>query len=240
MSYFNPRPPCGGRLLNSFSPSTYSLFQSTSPVWRTTGQFFNQVSSQTISIHVPRVEDDVNLFDFSVQRIKISIHVPRVEDDRRGFDWRGRRREFQSTSPVWRTTELRIHVIGKAGFQSTSPVWRTTFAPGGWSVVGEFQSTSPVWRTTVKRPVVFFVGRLISIHVPRVEDDLEMIREYGIPRNFNPRPPCGGRHGVCVFNDWAESFQSTSPVWRTTRSCPLPHPCRRISIHVPRVEDDAI
>ena len=60
--------------------------------------------------------------------------------------------------------------------------------------------------------------------------------------NFNPRPPCGGRRTTDGSGTlWGVLFQSTSPVWRTTRYAEhiisIP---RRISIHVPRVEDDDI
>ena len=57
---------------------------------------------------------------------------------------------------------------------------------------------------------------VISIHVPRVEDDYNM----------------GGEVKTWII------FQSTSPVWRTTDgSCPYVIKAQ-ISIHVPRVEDD--
>ena len=84
-------------------PRFFGLFQSTSPVWRTTGRVeryglylenFNprppcggrhrdNVSSRgsiRISIHVPRVEDDMNNSKDILKEI-ISIHVPCVEDD---------------------------------------------------------------------------------------------------------------------------------------------------------------
>ena len=80
-SYFNPRPPCGGRLVRLFNCAIHLVFQSTSPVWRTT---FDKSSPQ--------------------RELSISIHVPRVEDDKCRWAlswWCG---EFQSTSPVWRTT----------------------------------------------------------------------------------------------------------------------------------------
>ena len=57
------------------------VFQSTSPVWRTTSTAKNKKQQIWISIHVPRVEDDL---------------VIRVHHIHRGV--------FQSTSPVWRTT----------------------------------------------------------------------------------------------------------------------------------------
>ena len=80
-SYFNPRPPCGGRqeprkpLLrlslisihvprveddqgNQLFRARRCSFQSTSPVWRTTHTTTNRALAERISIHVPRVEDD--------------------------------------------------------------------------------------------------------------------------------------------------------------------------------------
>ena len=57
-TYFNPRPPCGGR-----------------------HEFIAEVGgSLPISIHVPRVEDDAKEKTKMATK-KISIHVPRVEDD---------------------------------------------------------------------------------------------------------------------------------------------------------------
>ena len=80
---------------------------------------------------------------------------------------------------------------------------------------------------------------LISIHVPRVEDDRAGLLPADDSRHFNPRPPCGGRrrfppkrdsfyhisiHVPRVEDDLLYlklcktiyTFQSTSPVWRTT------------------------
>ena len=79
-SYFNPRPPCGGRqgelrpcrraiisihVLRveddrrlSTSGSSSSIFQSTSSVWRTTSLRIRYTIYGGISIHVLRVEDD--------------------------------------------------------------------------------------------------------------------------------------------------------------------------------------
>ena len=147
----------------------------------------------------------------------------------------------------------------------------------------EFQSTSPVWRTTLFR----YNRRRTQIHFNprppcggRPKSIIRTAKKYRYfnPRPpcggrrrrlnrktlelyFNPRPPCGGRPPVFEWFRYNSSFQSTSPVWRTTlgykaypRRCmdfnPRP-PCggrltaaryqptsRRISIHVPRVEDD--
>ena len=101
----------------------------------------------------------------------------------------------------------------------------------------------------------------ISIHVLRVEDDLDALSKIppfdkfqstssvwrttpGVqplatpPRYFNPRPPCGGRplfRGGLPKN---KGFQSTSSVWRTTEAMVFESASVSISIHVLRVEDD--
>ena len=103
--------------------------------------------------------------------------------------------------------------------------------------------------------------RKISIHVPRVEDDPKYSLSEKACRDFNPRPPCGGRPALVPEDRFDATFQSTSPVWRTTEKARGPRPvdenfnprppcggrlddwaesngARIISIHVPRVEDD--
>ena len=172
--------------------------------------------------------------------LRISIHVPRVEDDAENFHERVPVVLFQSTSPVWRTTRRLFHrsvctiyfnprppcggrpaiqyqATERFQFQSTSPVWRTTQLNDKTRLAESFQSTSPVWRTTCV-VFVFPSPLLISIHVPRVEDDPALLRQYALIRS---------------------EFQSTSPVWRTTpRSVSEKQKSNTISIHVPRVEDD--
>ena len=146
----------------------------------------------------------------------ISIPVLRVEDDSLAMLPGLVTVQFQSTSSVWRTTEgdampnfflmISIHVlrveddaIGKASLDSYG-----------------FQSTSSVWRTT-RRNRHAGHGEPISIHVLRVEDDSICFQMGSTHGYFNPRPPCGGRHGVKHY--------TTDIVV--------------ISIHVLRVEDDS-
>ena len=213
---FNPRPPCGGRPTNYIYVEYYIAFQSTSPVWRTTGGV-----------------------------------CPKLPN----------RQKFQSTSPVWRTTRPRsksslrtwisIHVPRVEDDSESARQPRNTIA---------FQSTSPVWRTTDGYEIAF-ESSPISIHVPRVEDDTTRSTSSANITNFNPRPPCGGRlrkldllRGRGRFQStspvWRTTgehyeayrqkhrFQSTSPVWRTTKPRQPKAKQRKISIHVPRVEDD--
>ena len=123
---------------------------------------------------------------------------------------------FQSTSPVWRTTENLKSVSRVNAFQSTSPVWRTTYIISLLLSFVKFQSTSPVWRTT----------------------DCFLCTNAGC-MYFNPRPPCGGRHENLRHELGERKFQSTSPVWRTTKKFLKVADSTTISIHVPRVEDDS-
>ena len=102
-----------------------------------------------------------------------------------------------------------------------------------------FQSTSPVWRTTF-RWKLRRCSSCISIHVPRVEDDLKDAKAKYAEIYFNPRPPCGGRLLYEVIQPVKVEFQSTSPVWRTTDRIFANKHGVSISIHVPRVEDDDI
>ena len=235
---FNPRPPCGGRPSRATLDALKALFQSTSPVWRTTDCGF-----------------------YSGYIVIISIHVPRVEDDIKILPPRSRIYHFNPRPPCGGRPRKRNHLPIRKRFQSTSPVWRTTIWRFGKNRMHKFQSTSPVWRTTIifmkLEPIT-----VISIHVPRVEDDADLWVSPSSKRNFNPRPPCGGRlsrshslnprtsisihvprveddcnaSSVCPFfvdfnprppcggrqrtrahENHCKQFQSTSPVWRTTR-----------------------
>ena len=146
--------------------------------------------------------------------------------------------QFQSTSPVWRTTRhygvrrrkrgISIHVPRveddslrcwdnrqRRNFNPRPPCGGRLIRDKNLSATAGFQSTSPVWRTTSWRVSAF------------------LIFSY-----FNPRPPCGGRPREDA-DEWTEKiFQSTSPVWRTTPTERVWIQWLGISIHVPRVEDD--
>ena len=202
---------------HTLSLKSICRFQSTSPVWRTTAGVSREFITVLISIHVPRVEDDFG----QIQKSLICL------------------RRFQSTSPVWRTTPywqkanqsryISIHVPRVEDDRQRAR---------SWYMSREFQSTSPVWRTTGRQNIYIRFKR-ISIHVPRVEDDGgDTYRDGGMSGNFNPRPPCGGRlrtapaflpyhdfnprppcggrRTVRTFSMRRCTFQSTSPVWRTT------------------------
>ena len=104
--YFNPRPPCGRRLVRagaSLTQKTISthvpragdddavlpsfdrpdLFQPTSPVRETTAMTAAPHTGQAISTHVPRAGDDHIGLRGLVKNPVISTHVPRAGDDLR-------------------------------------------------------------------------------------------------------------------------------------------------------------
>ena len=57
----------------------------------------------------------------------------------------------------------------------------------------------------------------ISIHAPRVGGDSTRTIYREGERDFNPRPPCGGRHESYNMDCMEYIFQSTPPVWGATR-----------------------
>ena len=79
-SYFNPRPPCGGRQDYPTLIKAANLFQSTSSVRRTTLRGLRVKPAVVISIHVLRAEDDEQA-KLIPSNVRISIHVLRAEDD---------------------------------------------------------------------------------------------------------------------------------------------------------------
>ena len=258
--HFNPRPPCGGRpeiLAQEIARFKISIHV---PRVEDDAHFPAGLILFFISIHVPRVEDDARCLScatrggyfnprppcggrqctiqalvtilrfqstspvwrttwetsFASDLRRISIHVPRVEDDREVCYEKTLEIHFNPRPPCGGRPALFDDLVRERGFQSTSPVWRTTPA-----------------KQNHKREIN------ISIHVPRVEDDRMKICGTSWEKNFNPRPPCGGRPSrLCRRTDSTRHFnprppcggrrkssaalvkkslfQSTSPVWRTT------------------------
>ena len=77
---FNPRSPCGERLIPPFKVYIYCSFQSTLPVWGATILGTSSGEIRAISIHAPRVGSDTVKGDTKTKQ-NISIHAPRVGSD---------------------------------------------------------------------------------------------------------------------------------------------------------------
>ena len=87
------------------------------------------------------------------------------------------------------------------------------------------------------RAVIEFRG-LISIHAPRAGSDGIPATHSTASSYFNPRSPCGERHGIDAASVASHGFQSTLPVRGATRTRACRSVCRSISIHAPRVGSD--
>ena len=147
-SHFNPRSPCGERLIPIPGLRDIVIFQSTLPVWGATDVVWPELRSKVISIHAPRVGSDL------AQTFNKQLDIT-----------------FQSTLPVWGATAASRKSQLKRLFQSTLPVWgATTFRPHYHMILFDFNPRSPCGeRQTHHR---MSPGQhQISIHAPRVGSD---------------------------------------------------------------------
>ena len=131
-------------------------------------------------------------------RLRISIHIPRVGDDVHNI----------------------FDPLPDFIFQSTSPVWGMTYTANMvYHKVNEFQSTSPVWGMTSRARRSRY-KKDISIHIPRVGDD---VGGWGLMRSipeFQSTSPVWGMTWDAVPPLLVRrAFQSTSPVWGMTAGC---------------------
>ena len=95
---------------------------------------------------------------------------------------------------------LVVAIRGIVLFLSTSPVWGTTPSSRATQTrQNRFLSTSPVWGTTATSIINIPNGINISIHVPRMGDDLTRGFFYGYISDFYPRPPYGGRLNIKII-----------------------------------------
>ena len=170
--YFNPRAPCGARLLVEFTAKITAIFQSTRPVWGAT--IFNsaRLNYSGISIHAPRVGRDG-------KPIADSAPAP----------------DFNPRAPCGARLFLTVATIGLGTkFQSTRPVWGAT--KGKQKIVVYLYDFNPRAPCGARRqPAVSAQNhRQISIHAPRVGRDIKRMVQEAKDKDFNPRAPCGARH----------------------------------------------
>ena len=181
-----------------------------------------------------------------------------MEDDESSWDFCTLTCQFQSTSPVWRTTFGVLQIRDKNKYFNPPCGGRPCAVFLGF-FGGNFNPRPPCGGRPGES-VKAIDYDIISIHVPRVEDDPEKNHRALGRGHFNPRPPCGGRHDCVVMLGGKKNFnprppcggrpkderyslsgcpfQSTSTVWRTTLTLTVNPIQMIISIHVPRVEDD--
>ena len=151
-----------------------------------------RVLTITISIHVPRVEDDAAItFDSSMQ----AHFNPRPPGGGRRYSrgcYGGTKKNFNPRPPGGGRRDIAAQQVLQKIFQSTSPGWRTTTGQGASC---HFQFISIHVPRVEDDDDYIRVSETyeISIHVPRVEDDTPMLNKTINVSYFNPRPPGGGR-----------------------------------------------
>ena len=169
---FYPRPPRGGRHCEPKRWSRPGPFLSTSPAWGTTGRQGRGRQHRVVSIHVPRVGDDLFALRLPAAALRVSIHVPRVGDDISVYLRCHTRKNVSIHVP--RVGDDRKPRLQRRPTMSVSiHVPRVGDDPPGYFPCRNprlFLSTSPAWGTTVGATI------------------------FAAPREcFYPRPPRGGR-----------------------------------------------
>ena len=262
--YFYPRPPRGGRPGHNFCAQVQPVisihvprvgddaiqyayqgfakeFLSTSPAWGTTRLEQQVRAMQQFLSTSPAWGTTSTLEEYGPEKI-ISIHVPRVGDDQTIADKVQGAAAFLSTSPAWGTTVVAFrNPHTHAVFLSTSPAWGTTFFVFFHAIVKIFLSTSPAWGTTPSVVNSFFSGNEFLSTSPAWGTTQLLPSICYLHRDFYPRPPRGGRrHTRTTARPLTKYFYPRPP--RGGRHV-QPFGAAlgvNISIHVPRVGDDAV
>ena len=86
-----------------------------------------------------------------------------------------------------------------------------------------FQSTPPARGATISK-ADYSKKYAISIHAPREGGDKAGKLAGRMNRNFNPRPPRGGRPAMRLLAKYLDTFQSTPPARGATPPVPPPLP----------------
>ena len=166
--HFNPRAPCGARLLVTQFTHMADEFQSTRPVRGATVD--KQRARKAWAFQSTRPVRGATCLKPIFQPTE----------------------RFQSTRPVRGATEELVAAEDHNGFQSTRPVRGATASGHSFCPVTLFQSTRPVRGATDPRRQ-HLLRKLISIHAPRAGRDRTKCGRALSPLNFNPRAPCGAR-----------------------------------------------
>ena len=170
---FNPRTPCGVRLLPEGAGSGGWVFQSTHSVWSATTYFYSLYVFCNVSIHALRVECDNGahgnireIHGFNPRTpcgVRLFLH-PTAE----------RSLKFQSTHSVWSATQDSLARARRQVVSIHALRVECDALPDGVAYVHrKFQSTHSVWSAT-GNDQFFFDSLVVSIHALRVECDCKI------------------------------------------------------------------
>ena len=192
---FNPRTPCGVRLLLQESYSLPLMFQSTHSLWSATylaifkkkGMMFQSTHSLWSATEADRFKDFLP---------EVSIHALLVECDSPPGTVVSCTPRFNPRTPCGvRLSPLCSRRRPPHRFQSTHSLWSATLPFWTTNPSMMFQSTHSLWSATPDRSPHGFRGR-VSIHALLVECDMTDCRKKYEKNSFNPRTPCGVRPGA--------------------------------------------
>ena len=170
-TYFNPRPPRGGRRLIAAAHCFAVKFQSTPSARRATKAIQLSVNAGDISIHALREEGDFMCTGFPTWFRNFNPRPPRG----------GRRQQKSLTQPI-------------QPFQSTPSARRATGWPSQtFSLPLKFQSTPSARRATCRRRLCPPLLLHFNPRPPRGGRPHVLYTIMPQPHDFNPRPPRGGR-----------------------------------------------
>ncbi len=167
---FNPRTPCGVRLIRRIVIYMTTVFQPTHPLRGATSRGVSVTVVATISTHAPLAGCDEELSKALIKRL-ISTHAPLAGCDIKHASLNETRQTFQPTHPL-RGATVRIMSRGSSvGFQPTHPL----------------RGATSRYHQSPKHSQ-------ISTHAPLAGCDLVIFVPSSTDSYFNPRTPCGVRH----------------------------------------------
>ena len=238
--YFNPRIPYGMRRTALFLKAILTPFQSTHPVWDATPDQDQRHQDRQISIHASRMGCDCPSRCSGRFRPYFNPRIPYGMRHNHTLQATGLM-EFQSTHPVWDTTQAGrpvrcVHGISIHASRMGCDL-KTDYLPVPMWV---FQSTHPVWDAT-RQSHRHSASSHISIHASRMGCDSSVTAQASssmafqsthpvwdatLSRRhdsnshpyFNPRIPYGMRQTNSPKYSKNSKFQSTHPVWDATHA----------------------
>ena len=235
MQNFNPRAPCGARLVTvKTGPGTYKKFQSTCPLRGTTWVGYFRMVNGTISIHVPLAGHDYEHDAQKAARQEFQSTCPlrgttptfrSPETDANDFNPRapcgarrlggllqdGQRYDFNPRAPCGARLRSEMPLREDDDFNPRAPCGARLHdnLPDHPKIV--FQSTCPLRGTTLLSSILPVVLEQFQSTCPlrgttRLCAHLRFCQCY-----FNPRAPCGARHVRYYFGVSADDFNPRAP-----------------------------
>ena len=199
--YFNPRPPHGGRPQRAARPLDSQYFNPRPPHGGRPVRA-DDFLVRTVFQPAPPARRATVSRRSDAPAADISTRAPRTEGD------------LSSNESPWRN----------AYFNPRPPHGGRHFARVSRSSHWLFQPAPPARRATRSRGSAGRSGT-ISTRAPRTEGDTASWTRPTASRNFNPRPPHGGRHAAPPEDTPVNRFQPAPPARRATRR-PFGSTCR--------------